>query len=136
MHDNFYLGVPFVLAILVRSIIPSGCRQTQPGCPTMGVHCVPACARASHAAQLRKSSDVKTAIFGLLSFTVSRARGTRGASYDINCYTKPLLPKKNNLIHAYLNCKYYKYAYFNKLHNIISWSIFPSREQSLCMDQT
>ena len=24
----------------------------------------------------------------------SRARGVRGAGYDINCYTKPLLPKK------------------------------------------
>ena len=70
INCTFYLGVPFVLAILVRSIIPSGCRQTQPGCPTIGVHCVPACARTSHATQLRKSSDVKTAIFVLLSFTV------------------------------------------------------------------
>ena len=62
MHNNcsFYLGVPFVLAILVRSITPSGCRQTQPGCPTIGVHCIPVCARTSHAVQLRKSNNVKT----------------------------------------------------------------------------
>ena len=93
INCTFYLGVPFVLAILVRSIIPSGCRQTQPGCPTIGVHCVPACARTSHAAQLRKSSDVKTAIFGLLSFTVQArtarlffpARGARGvASFPVS----------------------------------------------------